>query len=72
MYAKVRPFEYLHMPYFSYKIPNFSSKLALKILIFVPKTSPNFLSKSAGQPEDGHHLGNQFFASSSELEGQLT
>ena len=38
------------MPYFSYKIPNFSPKLALKILIFVPKISPNFLSKNARQP----------------------
>ena len=42
------------MPYFSYKIPNFSTKLALKILIFVSKISPNFLSKSAGQPANDH------------------
>ena len=38
------------MPYFSYKIPNFSPKLALFFFYFVPKISPNFLSKSAGQP----------------------
>ena len=52
--CKGKKFECDHMPYFSYKIPNFSTKLALKILIFVSKISPNFLSKSAGQPANDH------------------
>ena len=52
--CKGKKFECHHMPYLSYKIPNFSTKLALKILIFVSKISPNFLSKSAGQPANDH------------------
>ena len=49
-YAVVSPFQCFCLPYFSYKIPNFSPKFALKILIFAPEISPNFMRKSAGQP----------------------
>ena len=43
----VSPFKWFCLPYFGYKIPNFSPKFALKILIFVPKISPYFMPKSA-------------------------
>ena len=46
----VSPFKCFCLRYFSYKIPNFSPKFALKVINFVPKISPNFMPKSAGQP----------------------
>ena len=51
----VSPFRWFCLPYFSYEIPNFSPKFALNILTFVPKISPNFMPKSAGQPDSIIH-----------------
>ena len=70
-YAVVSPFKCFCLPYFSYKIPNFSPKFALKILILVPKISPNFMPKSAGQPEFRTVKSTFFFLFVRSLNGQF-
>ena len=55
----VSPFKCFCLPYFSYEIPNFSRKFALKNFIFVRRICPNFMPKSAGQPADDNFKFNE-------------